>query len=78
MKKRVHAFNITCCRFSNEFETLKWQQVNRTFSKEYANILSLFDLILTIPATSTACERGFSHMKLIKSDRKTHMTEKTL
>ena len=38
----------------------------------------MFDLILTIPATSTACEHGFSHMKLVKSNRCTLMSEDTL
>ena len=28
--------------------------------------------------TSVACERGFTHMKLVKSDRRTHMTESIL
>ena len=65
-------------RFATQFETLKWSQVNRRFGKEYPNILSLFDLILTIPATSTACERGFSHMKLIKTDKRTWRKEETL
>ena len=41
-------------------------------------MLSLFDLILTILATSTACEGRFSHMKVIKSDKGTLMKEATL
>ena len=44
----------------------------------YASLLSLFDLILSIPATSVAYETGFTHKKLVKSDRRTHMTESTL
>ena len=59
-------------------ETLTWQQVNRRFQGDYPQILDLFDLILTIPATSTACERGFSHMKMIKTDRCTRMKEEAL
>ena len=58
--------------------TLTWQQVNRRFLSEYPNILDLFDLIQTIPATSTACERGFSHMNLEKSDNRTRLTEESL
>ena len=65
-------------RFSKKFERLAWQQVNTRFGKEYNNVLSLFDLILTIPGTSTACERGFSHMKVITSDKQTLMKEATL
>ena len=64
--------------FSSDFETLTWQQVNRRFATEYPHILNLFDLVLTIPATSTACERAFSQMKIVKSDRRTVMKEKTL
>ena len=41
-------------------------------------MLSLFDLILSIPATSTACEQGFTQMKLVKSDRRTLMKEDVL
>ena len=55
-----------------------WSQVNRRFGEEYPHVLSFFDLILTIPATSAACERGFNHMKLIKSHQRSAMTEKTL
>ena len=42
--------------FFKEFETLTWQKVNRRFGNEYSHVLSLFDLILSIPATSAACE----------------------
>ena len=64
--------------FAKQFETLTWQQVNRRFEREYPHALGLFDLILSIPATSSACERGFTHMKLIKSNRRTHLWEKQL
>ena len=48
------------------------------FQHEYSSILQLFDLGLTLPATSTACERGFSHMKLIKTDIRNSLSENTL
>lgn len=64
--------------FSKDFDNLSWKQVHKRFGTEYPKVLNLFDLILTIPATSTACERGFSHMKLIKSDRRSLMSETTL
>ena len=65
-------------RFGDKLATLTWKQVNRRFQQEYQCILSLFDLILTIPAISTACERGFTHMKLVKSNRRTLMGEDIL
>ena len=48
------------------------------FQHEYSSILQLFDLVLTLPVTSTACERGFSHMKLIKTDIRNSLSENTL
>ena len=61
--------------FSKDFENLNWKQVHIRFGKEYAQALSLFDLILNIPVTSIACERG---KKQVKSDRRTLISEKTL
>ena len=37
------------------------------------NILSLIDLILSIPAHSADAERGFSEMKLVKSDWRSNL-----
>ena len=48
---------------------LTWSQVNRRFDQEYPHLLSLFDLILTIPVMSAACARDFTHMKLVKSKK---------
>ena len=52
-----------------------WLQVNRRSRNEYPHVLNFFDLILTIPATSTACERGFTHMKLVKSQQRSSFKE---
>ena len=41
-------------------------------------MLSLFDLILAISASSTAGEWGFTHMKLVKTDSRTLMKEDML
>ena len=60
--------NDTYFRYSSKFTTLSWKQVITRFQDDYSKVLQLFDLVLTLPATSTACERGFSHMKLIKTD----------
>lgn len=32
------------------------------------DVLTLMDLILSIPASTSDCERGFNVMKLVKSD----------
>ena len=56
--------------FSSKIDNLTWAQVNKRFDQEYPNVLSLSDLILTIPATNAACERGFTHMKLVKPNQR--------
>ena len=64
--------------FLSSSGSASWSEVNRRFGEEYPHVLSFFDLILTMPATSAACERGFNHMKLIKSHQRSAMTKKTL
>ena len=66
--QKFNPFPLCLSSFSGKFETVTWAQVNRQFNTEYGCVLSLFDLILSIPATSDACERGFMHIKLVKSD----------
>ena len=70
--------NDTFFRYSSKFTTLSWKQVITRFQDDYSKVLQLFDLVLTLPATSTACERGFSHMKLIKTDIRSSLSENTL
>ena len=38
------------------------------YGEDTSNVLSVIDLVLTIPATSAEAERGFSVMKRIKTD----------
>ena len=64
--------------FRRSLETFLGQKVHRRFGDEYPHALSIFDLVLSIPATSTACERGFTHMKLIKSNRRSLLKEAQL
>ena len=44
----------------------------------FPNMLSLVDLILSIPASSAEVERGFSQLKLIKSANRSKMSQKSL
>ena len=45
-----------------------WQTINREFVGEARGVLLLIDLLLSIPATSVEAVRGFSTMKLVKTD----------
>ena len=43
-----------------------------------SNILCLIDLVLTIPASTAECERGFSVMGQIKSDWRSSLSPETV
>ncbi|XP_071131756.1 uncharacterized protein [Mytilus edulis] len=63
---------------SNEIQHLTWQRVNRMFPARYSNILAVMDLLLTIPGSSSECERGFRHMKSLKTTFRTCLSEDSL
>jgi hypothetical protein len=46
-----------------------WEKVHQKYNNaaEFANVMDLVDLLMTIPAHSADCERGFSRMKNIKT-----------
>ena len=45
-----------------------WKELNAIFHSKTPNVLALIDFILTLPGSSTEAERGFSLMKVIKTD----------
>ena len=57
---------------------LTWEDVNNEFGLQFPNILSLMDLILSIPPSSADCERGFSQVKLVKNDWRSTLTNDSL
>lgn len=57
---------------------MSWEAVNRQYREISPNFLRLTDLILTIPATSSEAERGFSAMGLVKTDNRNRMEETSL
>ena len=67
-------------RFRKQLDAtkLKWSLVNKTLRRDVPNILYLIDLVLTIPASSAECERGFSHIKRIKSTERNNLDESSL
>ncbi|KAI0212098.1 hypothetical protein LSAT2_002989 [Lamellibrachia satsuma] len=54
---------------------LSWEEVNLSFGTQCPNVLGFIDLILTLPASSVDAERGFSHMKFVKSDWRSRLSD---
>lgn len=55
-----------------------WPEINRSLQLQCPDILILVDLILTVPASTADCERGFNQMKLVKSDWRSRLTSRSL
>ncbi|KAG7178205.1 Zinc finger protein 862-like 2, partial [Homarus americanus] len=53
---------------------LSWQQINQPYGERCASFLHLVDLLLSFPASSADAERGFSQVKLIKTDWRSRLT----
>ena len=58
--------------------TLSWDFLLGYYNEKYAKICKLFELMLTLPASSSEVERGFNQLKIIKGDRRSTITERTL
>ena len=65
---------INNCSFDMR-QDLSWISLNQSHGNSCRNVLGLVDLILSLPATSVEAERGFSQMKLVKSDWRNSLTD---
>jgi hypothetical protein len=58
-------------RFKKNFRASTWEDIHAAFGDSgVTNILSLLDMIHSLPPTSVLNESGFNQMKLIKTDRR--------
>ena len=59
-------------RYGKDIHNIKWQNINKALRPlgTVDKVLRVIDLILSIPATSSANERDFNVMSLIKTNRK--------
>ena len=64
--------------WESKLKTASWKSFNRSHRDQLPNLLNFIDMILTIPASTAECERGFSAMKRIKSDWRTSLCTSTL
>lgn len=58
--------------------SVTWAEINLQLRFYCSDLLSLIDLILSIPASTADCERGFSAMKLVKTDWRASLKCETL
>ena len=67
-------------RYGKDIQNTRWQDINKALRPlgTVDKVLRVIDLILSIPATSSANERDFSVMSLIKTNRKSWLKNKTL
>ena len=67
-------------RYGKDIQNTRWQDTNKALRPlgTVDKVLRVIDLILSIPATSSANERDFSVMSLIKTNRKSWLKNKTL
>ncbi len=59
-------------------KVLKWEDINIEFVEDAEHILLPVDLLLTIPAHSAECERGFSLLKTIKTDWRNKLSDEAV
>ena len=78
-QRRVYLIFCFCLKHSYSMvKTLTWEEVNLSFGEQCPNVLGLVDLLRTLPASSADAERGFSHMKMVKSDWRSRLSDRHL
>lgn len=63
---RCSKLNCNAWVFFSRYQSirsLKWDLVNTDYFHKYPNVLTLIDLVLTLPASSDEAARGFCQMK---------------
>ncbi|XP_070547614.1 E3 SUMO-protein ligase KIAA1586-like [Ptychodera flava] len=57
---------------------MTWQTNKRLLHTQCPNVLGLVDLILSLPAGTSECERGFSQMKVTKTSYRNKLKSTTM
>ncbi|XP_061173543.1 uncharacterized protein LOC133182710 [Saccostrea echinata] len=57
---------------------LSWEEVNHKYKEGHQNFLALVDIILSLPTSSADAERGFSEMKMVKTDWRCRLRSEVL
>ncbi len=57
---------------------VSWVSVNSCHQHSCSDLLAVIDPVLSLPASTADCERGFSSMKMVKSDWRSSLLSDTL
>ena len=55
-----------------------WEFLGKKYTQQFPNILAIVDLILTFSPSSAQAERGFSQLKIVKSDLRNRLGQNSL
>ncbi|KAK3090549.1 hypothetical protein FSP39_012619 [Pinctada imbricata] len=72
------ALKLDIYESQSDVSKLTWQTVSRKYNEKYLNILKLIYLMLTLPSSSSHCERGFSLMNKMKTHSRSCLSEQAM
>lgn len=72
------ALKVLIYQEPQSLEKISWFHVNRSHQDSCPDLLALVDLVLSLPASTAECERGFSTMKQVKTDCRSNLKSDTL
>ena len=61
-----------------EYHAVWWRLFHASCASEWVNVLTLAELLFSLPASNGKLERVFSQVNIIKSNRRTSLTNETL
>lgn len=59
-------------------QELDWMEINELYHSQCSNILAVFDLLMSFPAGTSECERGFSQIAIVKSTYRNRLHSTTI
>ncbi|XP_063733444.1 zinc finger protein 862-like [Eleginops maclovinus] len=62
----------------NKIHSMSWPSVFELYKSTFPNILHVIDLVLSLPAATSEYERGFSQMKITKSQYRNRLKATTM
>lgn len=67
-QKYYYVVKFFCFFRDSDVYQLTWEAINIQYKEGHRTFLALVDINLSLPASSSDAERGFSEMKMVKTD----------